>query len=179
MNHVSIVGRLTADPVLSKGASGIEYLRATVAVNRPFKSRTGETIADFIGFSAWNQTAVYLSKYAKKGDIISILGSIETSTYTNPNDNKLVYNQTVRVNNASIISSNRNNQNAQSTNTFSYSENHNYQNNFQQNSFEENKFAKLQDTETTFHNDSKSNDWANDSFNLDDDDDFFDDDSDF
>lgn len=82
MNKVILIGRFTADPELRQTTSGIASCRFTVAVNRKFKNDAGEYEADFISCVAWRQTAEFICRYFKKGQMITIEGNLRTSTYT-------------------------------------------------------------------------------------------------
>ncbi len=72
MNRVIIMGRLTADPELRQTQGGADVCRFTVAVNRNFKNAQGEYEADFISCTAWKQTAEFICKYFRKGQMICI-----------------------------------------------------------------------------------------------------------
>lgn len=82
MNNVILMGRLTADPELRRTQSGISACRFTVAVNRRFKNPQGGYDADFISCTAWRQTAEFIHRYFKKGDMICIEGNLRTGSYT-------------------------------------------------------------------------------------------------
>lgn len=77
MNKVIIMGRLTADPELKQNG----VCRFTVAVNRNFKNAQGEYEADFISCTAWKQTAEFICKYFRKGQMICIEGTLRTGSY--------------------------------------------------------------------------------------------------
>ena len=63
-NKVIIGGRLTADPELKTTPSGVSVTSFTVAVNRNYRSKSGEEPqADFINVTAWRQTAEFISRY--------------------------------------------------------------------------------------------------------------------
>lgn len=87
MNNVSLIGRLTADPVLrySSGSSPLAVCRFTLAVDRRRK-RDGEPNADFIRCVAFGKTAEFVSKYFLKGRRIGLVGSIQTGTYKDKDD---------------------------------------------------------------------------------------------
>lgn len=85
MNKVVLVGRITKDPELKRTSSDITYVQFTIAVNRPYKSNTGERQADFIGCVAWRQTAEVICKYVRKGQQIGVDGSIQTRSYDDSN----------------------------------------------------------------------------------------------
>ena len=77
MNKVFLIGNLTKDVELEKTANGLSVAKFSVAVARTF----GEKQADFINCISWRGQAENLSKYCKKGDKVSIVGRIETSSY--------------------------------------------------------------------------------------------------
>lgn len=81
MNKVILVGRLTKDPEIKTTSSDKKYCNFAIAVDRPFKDANGNRQADFINCVAWNQTAVFIQKYFKKGSKIGIVGSIQTRTF--------------------------------------------------------------------------------------------------
>ncbi len=82
MNKVIIMGRLTADPDLRSTQSGISSCRFTVAVNRNFVDKnTGERHADFITCVAWRQTAEFVNRYFKKGNMICVEGTLRNNNY--------------------------------------------------------------------------------------------------
>lgn len=84
-NFAHILGRLTSDPEVRTTASGISAVRFTVAVDRGYVKQGEEKQADFIDCSAFRQTAEFLGKYFRKGDVVEIVGDIETRSYTDKN----------------------------------------------------------------------------------------------
>ena len=80
MNKVFIMGRLTKDPEQRMSTSGIETSRITVAVNRP-KIKNEEQQADFFNCIAFRKTAEIINKYFNKGQMILIIGSLQTRTW--------------------------------------------------------------------------------------------------
>ncbi len=88
MNHVSLIGRLTADPELRHTPSGTAMTKFTVAVDRRFSRQGEERQADFISVVAWQQTAEFVCKYFTKGRRIALTGRIQTGSYTDQNGNK-------------------------------------------------------------------------------------------
>ncbi len=81
MNIAGISGRLTAEPELKKTQNGKSVCQATIAVKRP---RTKDT-TDFLTVVLWNQNAEYLCRYAHKGDLVEVQGSITTRKYQDKN----------------------------------------------------------------------------------------------
>lgn len=80
MNRVVLVGRITRDPELKMIPNG-SVVNFTLAVNRPFLSRSGEREADFINCVVFNKQAENLSRYIRKGALLGIDGRIQTRTY--------------------------------------------------------------------------------------------------
>ena len=83
-NLVVLTGRLTADPELKTTNTGISVTSFSIAVNRRYRAGE-ETQTDFINIVAWRQTAEFITKYFKKGNMIGIEGSIQTRKYTDKN----------------------------------------------------------------------------------------------
>ena len=81
MNRVCLMGRLTADPELRQTASGISSCSFNIAVDRGFKDQNGERQTDFIGCTAWRQTAECIDRYFSKGKMIGIEGALRTRNY--------------------------------------------------------------------------------------------------
>lgn len=77
MNKAILMGRLTADPELVQTQSGIARARFSIAINRRFQK--DET--DFINCIAWRQNADFICKYFKKGNMIAVVGSIQTRSW--------------------------------------------------------------------------------------------------
>lgn len=77
MNHIDIIGRLTADPELKSTTSGVPVCTFSVAVDRP---RVKDT-ADFFRCVAWRQTGEFVSRYFTKGRKIGIGGSMQSHQY--------------------------------------------------------------------------------------------------
>lgn len=80
LNVVALMGRLTADPELRYTQSNIPVTSFTLAVDRRYSSG-GERQTDFINVVAWRQTAEFVSKWFKKGQLVAVDGSIQTRKY--------------------------------------------------------------------------------------------------
>ncbi len=85
-NLVVLTGRLTADPELKTTANGIPVTTFSIAVDRRYRSGE-ERQTDFINIVAWRQSAEFITKYFKKGNMIGIEGSIQTRRYQDKNGN--------------------------------------------------------------------------------------------
>ena len=82
MNKVILMGRLVRDPEVrySQGNEPLAVARYTLAVNRRFK-RQGEQDADFIGCVAFGKAGEFAEKYFKKGQMVSVIGRIQTRSW--------------------------------------------------------------------------------------------------
>lgn len=80
INVVVLGGRVVAQPDLRTTASGLPVTTIRLAVDRIVgKGKEKET--DFIQLVLWRQTAEVACKYIKKGDPITVTGSIQTRQY--------------------------------------------------------------------------------------------------
>jgi len=80
MNKIFVMGRLTADPELSRTASGISVCKFNVAVPRP-KRKDAEQETDFFSVQAWRGTADFVSKYFSKGKKILVTGTLRNNNF--------------------------------------------------------------------------------------------------
>ena len=87
MNKAELLGRLTQDIEIKKTENDNSVINFSIAVNRRF-AKEGQQTADFIDYVAWNNTAEHISKYYKKGDMIAVVGSIQTSNWIDDDGNK-------------------------------------------------------------------------------------------
>lgn len=90
MNKVILIGRLTKDPEVKATQSQVSFCTFTVAVDRKFKTATGERQSDFLTCVAWRQQADLLGRYFQKGSKIGIVGNLQSRSYDN-NEGKKVY----------------------------------------------------------------------------------------
>ena len=82
LNKVILMGRLTDKPdVIKCDNSDNRYTRFTIAVERNYKSGD-EKVTDFINCTAWNSTAVFISKFFDKGNMIAVTGELNIDNYT-------------------------------------------------------------------------------------------------
>lgn len=87
MNKVILMGRLTKDPEIRNTQQGTMVCSFSIAVNRRF-AKEGQQNADFINCSAWRNTAEFISKYFSKGNMIAVVGSLQTRTWEDANGKK-------------------------------------------------------------------------------------------
>lgn len=81
MNAVFLIGRITKEPELKMTTNGVSILNFTLAVNRDMKKEDGTYDADFIQCVAYRNTADFMSKYIKKGNLLGVKGRIQTGSY--------------------------------------------------------------------------------------------------
>ena len=106
-NLVVLTGRLTADPELKTTASGVSVANFSIAVQRSYRSGE-EPITDFIRIVAWRNTADFVCKYFKRGNMIGIEGSIQTRRYQDTDGvNRTAFE--VVVNNVQFVESKKTN----------------------------------------------------------------------
>ena len=81
INKVILTGRLTATPEVRKTASDVSVVSFSVAVQRQYKGPDGNYPTDFINCVAWRNTADFISKFFEKGQLIALVGSLQSRTY--------------------------------------------------------------------------------------------------
>ena len=77
MNQSVIIGRLTSTPTLRNTESGVDVTNFTLATTRTYKNKDGIYETDFINCVAWNNVAIISCEHLKKGDMISVSGSLQ------------------------------------------------------------------------------------------------------
>lgn len=87
LNHIVLMGRLTADPVLRRTPSGTAVAEACLAVERDY-SGNGQKETDFINIVAWRGTAEFFSKYFSKGQMAVVSGRLQIRTWEDKKGNK-------------------------------------------------------------------------------------------
>ena len=102
INNVVLAGRLVADPALKYTPSNQAVATFTLAVNRQFKNANGEREADFIDCVIWRKSAENLANWTHKGQLISVIGSIQTRNYENQ-QNQRVYVTEVIANSFQVL----------------------------------------------------------------------------
>lgn len=82
LNVAVLQGRLVADPELRHTPNDVAVTTFTIAVDRSYVRSGAERQADFIDVVAWRNTAEFVCKYFRKGQMILLQGSIQTRSYT-------------------------------------------------------------------------------------------------
>lgn len=86
MNNICIIGRLCAQPEIKKTTSGVSVCSVSIAVDRDYKVN-GEKATDFIPCIFWRGMAEFVGKYFSKGDMIAVVGSLESRKYKDKDGN--------------------------------------------------------------------------------------------
>ena len=82
LNKIILMGRLTRDPELRHTGNGTTVASFSIAVDRDFKSQSGEKETDFIDIVAWRSTAEFVSKYFSKGRMAVVEGRLQIRDWT-------------------------------------------------------------------------------------------------
>ena len=88
LNNCILMGRLTHAPEMRTTGNGTNVLSFTLAVERSYQAKGEEKKADFIDCVAWRNNADFIARYFGKGDMIAVIGELQTRTYTDKDDNK-------------------------------------------------------------------------------------------
>ena len=88
LNKIFIMGRLTRDPELRRTQSGTAVTSFSLAVDRDYKSQSGEKETDFIDVVAWRSTAEFVAKYFTKGRMAVVEGRLQMRDWTDKDGNK-------------------------------------------------------------------------------------------
>lgn len=78
LNHITIQGRLTKDPELRLTPKGVSVATFCLAVDRDYDRQQ----TDFINVVAWRQTAEFVGKYFRKGQMMVADGRLQIRDWT-------------------------------------------------------------------------------------------------
>ena len=85
LNNITLMGRLVANPELRHTSTGLAVTSFTLAVNRDFARQGEERSTDFIDIVAWRNNAEFAAKYFTKGQLVAVVGSLQTRIYQDKN----------------------------------------------------------------------------------------------
>ena len=88
LNHISIMGRLVADPELRYTPKGTPVCSFRIACDRDTKNPDGEYDTDFIDIVAWKNTAEFVSRYFSKGRMAVVEGRLQIRDWTDKDGGK-------------------------------------------------------------------------------------------
>ena len=81
LNKVILMGRLTKDPELQVTQSGVNICSISLAVTRDYAKPGEDRKTDFINLVAFNNKAVFISSWMKKGQLVAVCGRLQTRTW--------------------------------------------------------------------------------------------------
>ena len=82
LNTIIINGRLTKDPELRYTQTQKPVASYTLAVERDYQRGGAEKQTDFINCVSWNQGAEFVSSHFKKGQLMTVKGSLQSRKWT-------------------------------------------------------------------------------------------------
>ena len=96
MNNVVIVGRLTKDPELRYiPGSGTPVATFTLAIDRDYKNKEGNTPTDFIPCEIMGKPAEFTANYITKGRLVGVQGAIRVERYEDQAGQKKTFTKVV------------------------------------------------------------------------------------
>jgi len=90
LNKVQLIGNLGKDPEIRFTPEGKQVATFSLAVNRTFKNKEGESIDDtqWFNIEAWTGLAKVVEDHLKTGDRIYIEGRLKTESYEKDGETK-------------------------------------------------------------------------------------------
>lgn len=95
LNKSILVGRITKDLEVRYTQSGKAVGQTSIAVTRNFSSANGETESDFINIVIWGKGAETFATYTAKGNLVSVVGRIQTRSYENNSGQKVYVTEVI------------------------------------------------------------------------------------
>lgn len=104
-NKVILLGNLTRDPELRYTPKGQAVARLGLAVNRSYKTDTGETKEEvtFIDVDAWGKQAELIGQYLRKGSPLFMEGRLKLDQWDDKNTGQKVSKLRVVMENFQFI----------------------------------------------------------------------------
>jgi single-strand DNA-binding protein len=99
-NTVLLIGRMTSDVESRFTSTGKQVSNFSIAVDKNYKSPSGEKLTNFFQCTAFGKTAEIFSTYLGKGRLISIVGVLDHEQWTNNEGKK---QSTVKVKVDSVV----------------------------------------------------------------------------
>lgn len=87
LNKAILMGRLTRDPELRYTQNNTPVVSFSIAVDRNYGGKGAERQTDFIDIVAWRRTAEFVSQWFTKGQMIVVVGSIQSRRWQDKNGN--------------------------------------------------------------------------------------------
>lgn len=87
-NRVELIGRLASDPEVRYTQNGTAVASFRLAVGRPKHQPDAPDLADFISIVAWGSTGEACGNNLAKGDQVSVIGELQSRSYTTKDGQK-------------------------------------------------------------------------------------------
>ena len=85
LNKVILMGRMTHEPELKYTQNNTPVVSFCIAVDRNYSGKGEERQTDFITIVAWRRTAEFVSQWFTKGQMIVVVGSIQSRRWQDKN----------------------------------------------------------------------------------------------
>lgn len=101
INQVTIVGRLTRDPEMKALPNGTNVVNASIATSRTWKDQAGakQESVEYHNIVAFGKTAEIMHQYLKKGQLVGIMGRLQTRAWDDKDSGKKMYRTEIMVEN--------------------------------------------------------------------------------
>jgi single-strand DNA-binding protein len=108
-NRVILAGNLTRDPELKYTSKGTAIARIGMAINRTWKSETGEQKEEvtFVDVDAWGRQAEVIAQYVRKGKPLLVEGRLKLDQWEDKNTHQKQSKLRVVLESFSFLDSNR------------------------------------------------------------------------
>ena len=90
INTVTLVGRLTAMPEIRDIKDGKKVATFVIASERNYKNKDNKYDTDFIPIVLY-RSVDFVEKYIGKGDLVGIVGSVQSRSYEKDGQKKTAY----------------------------------------------------------------------------------------
>lgn len=90
LNKVQLIGNLGKDPEIRFTPEGKQVAKFSIAVNRTFKNKEGDSIEDtqWFNIEAWTGLAKVVEDHLKTGDRVYVEGRLKTESYDKDGETK-------------------------------------------------------------------------------------------
>lgn len=95
LNHITIMGRLCANPETRYTPSEVPVTSFSIACDRDFNGRDGEKQTDFFDVVAWRGVGEFIARNFKKGSMIALSGRLQTRDWMDKEGNKRKFTEIV------------------------------------------------------------------------------------
>lgn len=92
LNSVTIMGRLTADPVLQQTSNGVPYCKFILANESEYYQEGKERPVNFVIMNAWRSTAEFICRNFVKGKLMIVEGSLRVASYVKNDERRFITN---------------------------------------------------------------------------------------